>query len=191
MEDLFDLSWRENLIEIPISEEIKQKAEEKAKEDILNAQNNGLTSRFNTNELENKTIGNIGELIFADWLDSQGVKYQTNEVTGQGDTFDFKIKIDKKDKTIDVKTGKYSSYPLKWDFTSCFRITERQINEHPSDFYFFIAIYELNAYLCGFVADVVLRGYPVKRHPTLGFANYVCYARKLARPQGIIRLING
>jgi len=134
-------------VEVPITNEIKDIAMDRAKRTIESAE--GLVSKFQTNELQNKTIGFIGELIFKEWLKNNNINFEHEIVYGKADGGDFIVGS----KIVEVKTGK-----MTWDIKDLqsgyrFFIAEQQL-DNKADFYVNIQLDNVleTAYITGFIS---------------------------------------
>ena len=152
----FDRLYEKNYVKLPISQEIRKIATQKAKEDIRNANVSGLVSRFQTDELYNKITGNIGELVFENWLQENGINYRMDNCTGRADKFDFKIN----DKTWDIKTAN-RNMPIETIRKNFGFLINREQARKPYDFYFGILLHGDFAYLMGFIGKEMLDDYGI------------------------------
>jgi len=146
-------------VEILITDEIKKLAMGLA-EGHLNASKNG-TPKFQTNEIQNKYIGQIGQLIFKQWLEDNQIynhNYHSYNEDGSSDNGDFKID----GKIVEVKTGQMTWAVEQLAPGYKFFIAEQQLNE-PRDIYVNIQL-DNNlkfAYITGFMMSEDTKKYNV------------------------------
>jgi hypothetical protein len=155
------------MIRLEITQEDIKLAKENALGQMRASRSIGGIPKFQTNEIENKTIGHLGQIKFHQWLQSINIehKYHTYNTNGFGDLFDFEIN----GKLIDVKTGKLT-YPIS-ELKAGFRffIAEQQVSKKV-DYYINILL-DPNlkfAYITGFI-----RGEDVKKYPLLQYKNNI------------------
>lgn len=86
------------------------------------------------------TLGTIGQLVFRDYLMSQGVKFEFQFQAGKYDDFDFKIN----DRVIEVKTSGYEN-PSRWKALNGIYNVDQHRNSLRKNFYCFVQIF-INGY---------------------------------------------
>jgi len=135
-------------VEIEISNVMKDEAKSRAIKTIEQAR--GLTPKFQTDELKNKTIGFIGEAVFEKWLKDNSIDFKQENVYGKPDCGDFIVG----DKIIEVKTGQMTWAVEQLQPGYKMYIAEQQISEK-RDIYVNIQI-DNNmkfAYITGFISS--------------------------------------
>ena len=174
-----------NIVKIKVPEAILQQSDKKAKEDMERARLNGLTPHFQTNELENKTIGNIGEFVMAKWLDKHKIHYRMNIVSGKADDYDFKIKA----KKWDIKTAK-----LKYKFSEINPGFHFLINENQADkkihYYFFNSYRENYLYLIGFINSEFIKDSGLYKTDSMRTFSYKIHLKDLVPPRCMLNLVD-
>ncbi len=153
------------MIKIKIKPEWLTQANEMALEFIAavkkaNEEGSKLTPRFQTNELENKILGYLGEIALKDWLTSKDIFFGEQRVLGKSDEYDLLINGVK----VDVKTElrKFPVENIKGNFK--LMIQKDQVGLHGSIVFWVLAhgraIFSLDyVYLVGFLRANKIRNY--------------------------------
>ena len=157
------MTLKDAWIKIPITKEIKDRAKTYAEQEVESQQYDSL---FQTNnQLRDKYYGQIGQLLFDQYLTSKLVKHtMVNNTNGQSDNgVDFKVGR----YNIDVKTAQ-SKRPIELiNDNYRFFIPEQQLLDHEdTDFYVNIQLdQELNfGYITGIIFNYHVLDYPVKEY---------------------------
>ena len=82
------------------------------------------------------TLGTIGQIIFRDYLMSQGFEFEFQLQAGKYDDFDFKIK----DKIIEVKTSGFEDQSKWKTLNGIYNVNQHQ-NALRKDFYCFVQVF--------------------------------------------------
>lgn len=150
------------MIKIPITEEDKNAVRLKYLQVGDQIKHCGLKSRFNTNYEENNKIGMLGELLFKKFLDTQGMQYQTDDVVGRADKYDFLIR----GKRVDLKTA-LRIMPMT-DLKDNYKLflQKHQLGLH-GDVYVWIFVngrdfdHAENAFIIGYMRAEAIKEYPI------------------------------
>jgi len=150
------------IIKMEITDRIKELAKKNKYEKVTFGKEYVLpTSKFWAGEKQFQNfIGNIGELVFEQFLLNHGIPYEKDVLyLNRGDYFDFKIH----GKTLDTKTGRFKSgSEIPQTPNYCFFIGEHQLKKEV-DYYAHVQLdAEIqNAFIVGFLPREDTKKYEV------------------------------
>jgi hypothetical protein len=150
------------MIKIPIMEIERNTAIMWAEAAKAKADENGLHSRFNTNEIENKALGKLGELLIRRVLRARGVVFTAQDKIGEADDYDILIKGVR----VDVKASLRKAPIEAINDSYQLMVLDKQL-EGKADVYAWILIQGANvrearmAYWIGWLPTSRIGGFPI------------------------------